>query len=246
MSTYKYEDISSWEDVIWLRVIKDPVWRSGESYNRKANIPKDLVLGSITWVSKDSFSHIGSMHIEQNRYAVNFDPSCFIVTQAPTIIKEYWRFKTKEEFIQDGNWEFRQSLLLGGFPKNWNSEGRMNSFLGKHIESKYWETISKGEDFNLETHSWSFRASDCTKLPLPITVTSPGINSMDYSSFKEKELSYQGLEWHRKHGYLEEELLTTNPCAEIALPESDQSLNYPRKLKKRKTIVVESTTNITV
>lgn len=54
-------------------VIKKPHWVNDP--NNTTNIPYDLTIGSITW----SDYEIGdlSQHIENNRYGVNFDPSCF-------------------------------------------------------------------------------------------------------------------------------------------------------------------------
>lgn len=82
---YKYREIEPGDDVVFLLVIKPLHW---------INVPEQtehndfIPVGALTWVSKksaairnsknkDSLSPDYSVHLENNRYYANFDPSCF-------------------------------------------------------------------------------------------------------------------------------------------------------------------------
>lgn len=62
-----------------------------------------------------------------------------------------YRFKTKEEFIQDGLW--RENL-----PYLWNSEGKMNKYLGQDIPEEFNDSCDMGVGFRYE--GWHFSFND--------------------------------------------------------------------------------------
>lgn len=73
-------------------------------------------------------------------------------------MKKY-RFKTKEEFLNDGLWiHDKYSQHDDGYPEEWCEEGSMNKYLGQEIPTKFNGHIKKGYDF--EIGSWIFR-SEC-------------------------------------------------------------------------------------
>ena len=62
-----------------------------------------------------------------------------------------YRFKTKEEFIQDGLWR-------ENYPYLWNSSGKMNKYLGQDIPEEFNDKCDKGVGFDYE--DWSFSSND--------------------------------------------------------------------------------------
>lgn len=64
-----------------------------------------------------------------------------------------YRFKTKEEFIRDGQWNNKHDRPFG-----WNSAGRMNRFLGQDIPEKYNEKCDK--ELSIFIDDWHFTSSD--------------------------------------------------------------------------------------
>ena len=66
-----------------------------------------------------------------------------------------YRFKTKEEFKRDGDWDDEQNC-----PTHWNDHGKMNHFLGQDIPDIHNRSIQAGRDFGHE--GWSIRACECT------------------------------------------------------------------------------------
>jgi len=188
MSTYKYKEPNALADrpVMWLKVIKKPVWEDGRNVE---NIPDDLIIGSITWLyysSDDPLRRpggISALHIENNRFGVNFEPKCFVEISDPRIIvttdssvryfKPQYRFKTKEEFIAQGLWNSNGALLLGGYPKGWNNQGEMNHYLGQIIPANYQSDAERGGTIRIHRdvsngRTWKFDCTDYTSLPLPI------------------------------------------------------------------------------
>jgi hypothetical protein len=81
-------------------------------------------------------------------------------------MKKY-RFKTKEEFIDDNLWlEDYYSSSHNGYPNGWCEEGRMNKYLGQEIPIKFNKLIEKNNDFHM--NSWTFRSEfDVTELIEP-------------------------------------------------------------------------------
>jgi hypothetical protein len=68
-----------------------------------------------------------------------------------------YRFKTREEFEDDGRWI---EIYDGdGTPQTWNDHGDMNHFMGQDIPDTFIKQIEQGKDFNYD--DWSFRAIDC-------------------------------------------------------------------------------------
>lgn len=78
-----------------------------------------------------------------------------------------YRFKTKEEFIEDGLWS---SI---GTPLHWSSHKSMNEYLGQDIPDVYVDNIENGESFYIK--SWTFRANNCI-LKKPVTKFKKGDN----------------------------------------------------------------------
>lgn len=77
-------------------------------------------------------------------------------------MKKY-RFKTKEEFINDGLWiHDKYSQHDDGYPEFWAQDGDMNKYLGKEVPDSFNEDIEIGEGFNMD--GWSFEIQDVTEL----------------------------------------------------------------------------------
>ena len=64
-----------------------------------------------------------------------------------------YRFKTREEFIQDGLWNDKYNC-----PDEWASEGQMNKYLGIDVPEKFNMDCDEKEDF--EYDGWYFRRND--------------------------------------------------------------------------------------
>lgn len=81
-------------------------------------------------------------------------------------MKKY-RFKTKEEFINDDLWlEDKYSSSCDGYPYYWSEDGNMNKYLGQEIPIKFNKLIEKNNDFNMD--GWIFRSEfDVTELIEP-------------------------------------------------------------------------------
>jgi len=80
-------------------------------------------------------------------------------------MKKY-RFKTKEEFINDDLWlEDSYSSSHDGYPQEWCEDGEMNKYLGEEIPNKFNEMIEKGHGFDMS--GWSFRIDDVTEVIEP-------------------------------------------------------------------------------
>ena len=69
-----------------------------------------------------------------------------------------YRFKTKEEFQEDGLWIDNFELSDEGYPYNWCSEGEMNHYLGEDIPEEHNESNVRGEYFSMD--GWSFSPKD--------------------------------------------------------------------------------------
>ena len=87
-------------------------------------------------------------------------------------MKKY-RFKTKEEFIIDGDW-ILQPNQCPGYPKGWNNNSQMNIYLGKEIDldiSEYMENQSNFQyqhpddpSYSTNNPGWLFKPSDVTEI----------------------------------------------------------------------------------
>lgn len=64
-----------------------------------------------------------------------------------------YRFKTKEEFIRDGEWFHKRNT-----PIFWNDAGRMNHFLGQDIPEKYNSKCDSKDSFSYD--DWHFKSSN--------------------------------------------------------------------------------------
>lgn len=67
-----------------------------------------------------------------------------------------YRFKTKEEFIRDGQWSSYSQC-----PEYWNSE-HMNKFLGTDIPEEFNRYCDSNSGFNMRdgVHNWSYNANE--------------------------------------------------------------------------------------
>jgi MoxR-like ATPase len=80
-------------------------------------------------------------------------------------MKKY-RFKSKEEFINEGLWiEDSYAGKLGGYPEAWCSDGGMNDYLENEVPTKFIEKIERGVDFQMD--GWHFQIQDVTELLEP-------------------------------------------------------------------------------
>jgi hypothetical protein len=67
-----------------------------------------------------------------------------------------YRFKTKQEFINDDLWiPDRHSSSHNGYPEEWAEDGDMNKYMGEEIPTKFNKYIESGDDFQM--NSWTFR-----------------------------------------------------------------------------------------
>ena len=77
-----------------------------------------------------------------------------------------YRFKTKEEFIDDDLWlEDSYSSSHDGYPQEWCEDGRMNKYLGEEIPNKFNNHIEQGYSFDMS--GWTFRIDDVTEVIEP-------------------------------------------------------------------------------
>jgi hypothetical protein len=70
-----------------------------------------------------------------------------------------YRFKTKEEFIEDDKWVIKDSYE---FPMYWNNVERMNTYLGQPIPEIFNESIKKGKSFSY--NFWNFNSDNCVEI----------------------------------------------------------------------------------
>ena len=64
-----------------------------------------------------------------------------------------YRFKTEQEFKDEGLWDYKSEV-----PDFWNSEGKMNKYLGEDIPETHETKCSKNEGFYFD--SWYFSNTD--------------------------------------------------------------------------------------
>ena len=94
----KIEEVSEYacdpmpEGATKLRVIKRPPWVNNP--NKFESIPKSLTVGSITWCDRNTSCYL----IEDNKYRVNFDKSCFEVIEDEIIMTK--GYKPIENYTQ--------------------------------------------------------------------------------------------------------------------------------------------------
>lgn len=68
-----------------------------------------------------------------------------------------FRFKTKEEFIIDGLWDYDYDV-----PNGWDIGGNMNGFLGRELHEFYLEECEAGEYLHLD--GWTFCPNDYVEI----------------------------------------------------------------------------------
>lgn len=71
-------------------------------------------------------------------------------------MKKY-RFKTEKEFKAEDLWDSSYNC-----PYKWNTERKMNHYMGKEIDSKYNTQIEKNYDFVFDY--WTFSSDDCVEI----------------------------------------------------------------------------------
>lgn len=120
-------------------------------------------------------------------------------------MKKY-RFKTKEEFINDDLWIHDiHSQHDDGYPDHWSESGDMNKYLGQEIPIKFNEHIEKG--YNFEMHTWIFRPTyDVTEL------IEPEVN-IEETLEQVKQLNKNSLTTKKKMGTTKK-AVKKNPVAE--------------------------------
>lgn len=68
-----------------------------------------------------------------------------------------YRFKTKEEFIRDKQWDYN-------YPKGWNNKGLMNCYLGQDIDNSYNIYMDSGRGITMPRKRndghWIFQFND--------------------------------------------------------------------------------------
>jgi hypothetical protein len=103
-------------------------------------------------------------------------------------MKKY-RFKTKEEFIDDDLWlEDSYSSSHDGYPQEWCEEGGMNKYLGEEIPSKFNKHIEQGHSFDMS--GWTFRIDDVTEVIEPEISIEEALNQvkqLNQNSLKTKK-----------------------------------------------------------
>tara|TARA_R110000851_G_scaffold305835_1_gene463987 strand:- start:4211 stop:5833 length:1623 start_codon:yes stop_codon:yes gene_type:complete len=141
---YKHLDIPGGEEIQFLKATKIPYW-SGKP---TAKVVKGIKKGSLTWVKKSqySFDKNHSICIEDNRYGVNFDYSCFrpvdlkgkTVTASVTVTLPKYRFKSKGELMSIAMWDYEL-----GCPAGWGTN-KHNIYLGKTVLGEHTKDLEKG------------------------------------------------------------------------------------------------------
>ena len=137
--------------------IKDIEIKDGDRYNWVSDGNKIEILtgskedepGFTRVVLKDcKISYKGSLDTKENHPVTPEEA-----------LKSKYRFKTEEEFKRDGLW-FDDS----GVPEYWNSEGKMNHYIGKPISSDYNITCDNKKNIVIHDESagrhWTFRPQD--------------------------------------------------------------------------------------
>ena len=101
-----------------------------------------------------------------------------------------YRFKTKEEFIDDDLWlEDSYSSSHDGYPQEWCEEGGMNKYLGEEIPSKFNKHIEQGHSFDIS--GWTFRLDDVTEVIEPEISIEEALNQvkqLNQNSLKTKKM----------------------------------------------------------
>jgi len=70
-----------------------------------------------------------------------------------------YRFKTKEEFDEDGQWVVDSYAgSFKGYPEYWCEEGKMNRYIGQDIPDQYNKHIDKDESFRMD--GWTFQPDE--------------------------------------------------------------------------------------
>ena len=117
-----------------------------------------------------------------------------------------YRFKTKEEFLNDGLWiHDKCSLCDDGYPDQWADRGGMNKYLGQEIPTKFNEKIEKG--YNFQMHTWYFRPEYDV-----IEVIEPEVN-IEETLEQVKQLNKNSLTTKKKMGTTKN-AAKKNPVAE--------------------------------
>lgn len=104
-------------------------------------------------------------------------------------MKKY-RFKTKEEFLNDYLWtNDKYSSYDDGYPEGWSEDGHMNEYLGQEIPDKYNSKIEQGVEFQMD--GWIFRSEhDVTEVIEPevnIEETLEQVKELNKNSLKTKK-----------------------------------------------------------
>lgn len=101
-----------------------------------------------------------------------------------------YRFKTKEEFINDNLWlEDPSSSSHDGYPQKWAEDGDMNKYLGQDIPNQFNKHIEKGHGFDMS--KWIFRIDDVTEITEPeinIEETLEQVKQLNKNSLKTKKM----------------------------------------------------------
>ena len=233
---------SKYSKVSYFEVIAPLKW-SGLS----EVVPELIPIGSLTWCygwnSTDK-----SILLEDNRYGINFHPDCFrfikhesykereIRSTIKNDGKEY-RFKTKSEFIDIGNWNSMPDNA--GYPSNWASELEMNHYLGKLLTKDQQEVVKdmlERKRSQVTFDGWTFFNCDFIELK-------PGYVPVDYEHTEiRKAVIYppqpiQQVDW-RDPPKSPQVSSTSQQAAPIIYESKKEELNDD--------IVIESTINITI
>jgi len=120
---YEYSTLPKNTQVTYLKVISHPTWNFGKEYINECPIK----VGDITWCL-DSLYHIqrgGNIHLEGNRWNVNFKNSCFKVIDNPSgEVKEKIESIKEETMVtqQLGKW-YKNTSFKYGVNAIWNCVG---------------------------------------------------------------------------------------------------------------------------
>ena len=112
-----------------------------------------------------------------------------------------YRFKTEEEFKDDGLWI--EQYDGHGTPQTWNHQGDMNHFMGQNIPDTFINRIESGKEFDYD--NWTFRSNNCI------------LNSTELSEEETKEILKQvtkSLIKEKKMNKAETKTRKANPVAE--------------------------------
>ena len=89
-----------------------------------------------------------------------------------------YRFKTKQEFIDEGRWNDEHYC-----PEGWNKDGKMNKYIGKPVPKDKEEVCDNGSGFGID--GWFFSENDYVCISKEEPIVEEPINEENTTKYKE-------------------------------------------------------------